>query len=281
MVFVGGSNEAGAWSNLKDIVSSGVYAALLNTPKGYWGTAHEGTFADYASVQEGDAVFFFSKRKIYGIGRIVNVGGACRFLNFPGASEPTIPTYEDVQDEMLRDEGPVSVDQRWLCTFAGDPAIFTSGVDIDDVLASDPQSFKALRAMQSVSFARMDDRETQALKDVILRRNAGWLLGGVLQGGAFDDDTSETHARIASRLTPSHILAVAPLLQACANGPLLQHEMALEAGLVTQLVEGDSWDYVNLWSVGLRHPSGAGLSIQTIVMGGQNGHLRLRVLGRI
>jgi hypothetical protein len=252
MVFVGGSNEADAWKNLGEIASSGVYAALLTPPKGHWGSPQEGTFADYATVEEGDAVFFFSKRKIYGIGRMVSVDGACSFVNFPGGSAPSSPSYEEVKGDMLRNQGPESLNQRWLCTFSGDPGIFKTGVDIDDVLSSDPQTFKSLRAMQSVSFARMDDRETQSLRDVILRANTQWLDHGNLTGGAFEDKSQATHDAIALRVTPDHLLDAAPLLHACAEGTSLKHEMALEAGLVAQLVNTEpntaavfgEWDYI-------------------------------------
>jgi hypothetical protein len=183
---------------------------------------------------------------------MVTIDGACSFVNFPGASVPVVPAYEDVKTEMLRDEGPGSINQRWLCTFAGDPGIFVKGVDIDDVLASDPQAFKSLRAMQSVSFARMDDRETQSLRDAILRENAEWLDHGVLTGGAFEDNSTVTHESLATRMTPAHKLDAAPLLHACALGTYLKHEMALEAGLVSQLVNAEAgttsvfgtWDYV-------------------------------------
>jgi hypothetical protein len=252
MVFVGGSNETEAWHNLGEIASSGVYAALLTPPKGHWGSPQEGTFADYATVEEGDAVFFFSKRKIYGIGRMVSIDGTCSFVNFPGGSAPSIPPYEEVEGSLLLNEGLESINQRWLCTFSGDPGIFMTGVDIDDVLSSDPQAFKSLRAMQSVSFARMDDRETQSLRDVILRANTKWLDQGNLIGGAFEDTSHATHAAIALRVTPDHLLDAAPLLHACAEGALLKHEMALEAGLVAQLVNKEAstvaifgqWDYI-------------------------------------
>ena len=44
---------------------NGVYATKLSIPRNNWLTHHEGTFADYATMQEGDNIYFFFKRRIY------------------------------------------------------------------------------------------------------------------------------------------------------------------------------------------------------------------------
>ena len=69
---------AGYIMNMNDIeavkkcIEEGVYSTILGRPKKEkWGRAQEGTFADYFSMKPGDHIYFFCKRKIYGIGEIV------------------------------------------------------------------------------------------------------------------------------------------------------------------------------------------------------------------
>jgi hypothetical protein len=95
---------------------NGIYATKQSTPSRFWGMSHEGTFADYATMREGDNIYFFIKRKIYGIGKLVNVGTDCKFFNFPGAGQPQRFDYQNIKRELLWDEGDVSVDQRCICT---------------------------------------------------------------------------------------------------------------------------------------------------------------------
>ncbi|WP_400246667.1 hypothetical protein AB3U99_07445 [Niallia sp. JL1B1071] len=42
---------------------------------------------------------------------------------------------------------------------------------MDDVLASNPDKFRILRAFWKVSFIKIDDEENKALRDIILKRN--------------------------------------------------------------------------------------------------------------
>ena len=42
--------------------------------------------ADYCSMQAGDNVYFLSDRRIYGVGKLVNVGIDCKYKNFLDAN---------------------------------------------------------------------------------------------------------------------------------------------------------------------------------------------------
>jgi hypothetical protein len=160
---------------------SGVYATKLSAPSGLWKVHHEGTFADYSTMQEGDNVYFFIKRKIYGIGKLVSLDGDCKFFNFPAAGEPQNIDYQDIKGNLLWDEGEISVNQRCICVFETDPHFFKLGIDMDDVLSSNPSAFKMLRAFWKVSFIKFDDEENQAFRDIILKRNQSAL---VVPGGS-------------------------------------------------------------------------------------------------
>ena len=69
-------------------IENGVYATKLTPPKGYWKAHHEATFADYVTMKEGDNIYFFIDRKIYGIGVLIDLQGNCKYSNFPQACIP-------------------------------------------------------------------------------------------------------------------------------------------------------------------------------------------------
>lgn len=122
-------------------VQNGVYSTKLPSPSGLWRIPQEGTFADYVTMKEGDNVYFFIKRNIFGIGELVNVQNDCKFCNFPDASYPQPVQYSFVEDRLLWDEGEFSKDQRWICLFKPAPYFFSKGIDMDDVLSSNPAAF--------------------------------------------------------------------------------------------------------------------------------------------
>lgn len=50
--------------SLKKSIVEGVYSTIINLPKSpHWRSQHEGTFADYMTMQEGDNVYFFRIEK--------------------------------------------------------------------------------------------------------------------------------------------------------------------------------------------------------------------------
>lgn len=65
--------------SLESCIEDGVYSTNLSSPKKttdwqfIWRGYHEGTFADYLSMKEGDNVYFFNNRNIYGVGELVKI----------------------------------------------------------------------------------------------------------------------------------------------------------------------------------------------------------------
>jgi len=238
-------------------VDNGVYATKLNPPNGRWRRHHEATFADYVTMQPGDNIYFFIQRKIYGIGEMVTVTDAsgklsdCRYLNFPRANSPANSLYSAVSNQLLWDEGPESVNQRWVCFFKPSPCFFQNGVDMDDVLALNPTRFRILRAFWKVSFIKIDDDENQALKEIILRLNENVLVKS--DNAVFSSCYGRYHSEIQAILNPSYLLEPCEILQACSQGDSISHEMALEAGLLYQLHKREpdtiqmfgQWDYLS------------------------------------
>ncbi|HRV92496.1 MAG TPA: hypothetical protein P5526_10075 [Anaerolineae bacterium] len=232
---------------------NGVYATKLSPPTRGWQTHHEGTFADYSTMQAGDNIYFFIKRKIYGIGKLVSLQSDCKFFNFPGAGQPQQFDYTQIKSTLLWDEDQFSVDQRCICIFEPDPYFFRDGIDMDDVLASNPFAFKMLRAFWKLSFIKFDDEENQAFRDIILKRNQSILSADVQDSGIFPFHPS--HRQIAERVSPEYELnrGIASVLSSCASDAGLKHEMAVEAGILHQLsikhcptveIFGD-WDYLS------------------------------------
>ena len=124
---------------LKQYIFNGVYSTKLNLPKGkYWRRQHEGTLADYVTMESKDNIYFFIDRKIYGIGELVSLNRDCKFLNYPGANKPIKYQYNEIKGHLLWDEGEYSVDQRWICIFKPSPHFFKNGIDMDDFLSSNP-----------------------------------------------------------------------------------------------------------------------------------------------
>lgn len=140
---------------------------------------------------------------------------------------------------------------RFFCTFEPSPGFFRDGVDMDDLLESDPQSFRMLRVLWKRSFVKIDDQENQALKDVLLRR-AHLHHGGVSQAPTFPSDWRDSHDELEVKVGNAHTLSAAALLAEAADGDRIRHEMALEAGLLQQLASQEEnavshfgrWDYL-------------------------------------
>jgi hypothetical protein len=244
----------GELSSPEEIVSTGTYSTIMSKPKGLWMAHHEATFADYASMKPGDNIYFFIKRKIYGIGRLVDIKKIdCKFSNYPGACSPQNLSYKAMHKNLLLDQGERSMQMRWVCAYEPDPHFFAMGVDMDDILSSKPSAFKMLRAFSKLSFIKFGDEENQAFRDVILKLNQAAIDKPIVGKNVFFNNSAKSHRELASRLSPAHRLDCRPLLDKCHEGALLKHEMALEAGLIFQLstnhkktteVFGE-WDYIS------------------------------------
>lgn len=240
--------------SLKLYIENGVYATKISPPtRGYWTPSHEGTFADYATMHAGDNIYFFIKRKIYGIGELVNLNGDCKFVNFPEASWPRDFEYEKKKRYLLWDEGDFSINQRWLCVFKPSPHFFIQGIDMDDVLSSNPSAFKMLRVFWGVSFIKFDDEENQAFKDIILKLNQDALKTPERKINVYYSNFTTTRNRILEKMQSSdYRLTIVPILESCAEETYLRHEMALEAGILYQLACKEKtavdifgeWDYL-------------------------------------
>lgn len=233
--------------SLNELVKNGVYSTNLNVPlKNIWRAHHEGTFADYLSMSEGDSVYFFISRKIYGVGKLININGDCKHLNFPGADIPVTESFSKLKAKMILNKTSFNLGNRFLCTFENAPYFFQNGIDMDDVLASNPQAFKMLRVLWKLSFIKIDDNENKALNDIILKSNENEIT---IPQNVFSR-SNKLHNRIQSIINEDYRVSTKNILALAANKTIIGHEMAIEAGIIDYIKNNPNgifgkWDYLS------------------------------------
>lgn len=227
-------------NELKNNISKGVYGTILKIPAGKWTPAVEGTLADYYSMNPGDHIYFFRKRKLYGIGKLVGVGEHdCKLLNFKNADRPIINEV-DRHNQIIENDSI-----RFICTFIPDPIFFMDGLDMDYVLQSNPNAFKMLRAFWKLSFVKIDDTEDQALFDILLKENEKSLTKNIdeVEFNPILHQKIQTLERTDYQLKPSNIFETAK------DNTMFKREMGLEAAMISYLMENETifgkWDYIS------------------------------------
>ena len=234
-------------NSLESCIKTGTYSTILSNPQNNnWAIHHEGTFADYFSMKQGDSIYFFNDRKIYGIGKIIDIKRDCKYLNYIGADAPCVYSSKEYkQREPLLSKGtPLN---RCVCFFEPAPHFFRMSVDMDDALSSNPDKFKILRTMWKVSFIKIDDEEDQALQDIILKRNEKNLLD---ETDIYTFERYE-HVKIKKKIQQAHRLKAYQVLLNAAKDNRIKHEMAIEAALCDLLGKENNgtpfgkWDYVS------------------------------------
>lgn len=235
------SDEEAMWSSINSLT----YSTLMNP---VWrNPTSPAALGDYVTMHAGDNVYFFSQRKIYGIGEIINVEpGRCVTENFEGATskEPVIwsEVARGAKVNLVAPDGRIG---RWIVAFKPSPFFFSHGIDMDDLLSSRPTAFRALRAFWKKSFIKLDDEENEAFRAAILRGNLDEL----------NDRRGETYMLSShEKLAIGDYPDVPGLLASSRKRDgSLSSEMLLEVGLLYQLTNYDPktrqvfgrWDYLS------------------------------------
>lgn len=229
--------------SIKKCAEQGVYATYL---AGLSPLPFEGTLADYMSMKPGDNIYFFCKRKYYGVGELTNVGPDCKYCNFPDSTARTNVEYEDIKDSLMVDFGENSSHYRWLCTFKGSPYFFEEGIDTDEILTYKPNTFKMLRAFWKVSFIKLSDEENTSLKEIFLLRHQKEMesMTGILP------ESNDVHESILEKDLPNYLITPYAMLATCTDGVKIKHEMALEAAVIYDICNHNcpllgNWDYLS------------------------------------
>lgn len=227
---------------VESLVKNGVYSTVVKDVKN--SLPFEATLVDYMTMREGDDVYFFSKRKIYGIGSLIKVGNDCKYCNFINAGSPDFyPKYEAIRESLLVDFGRDSANNRWVCIFKPNPCFFRQGLDMDDVLRYKPDCFKMLRAFWKRSFIKLGDDEARALREVFLIRNQH-AIGSASDCFAFSALVHRKFLKADSRFLISADEIVSAAL---GHRGVVKHEMAVEAAVVNDLVAGRNVDVFGEW----------------------------------
>ncbi|WP_425445861.1 hypothetical protein [Dethiothermospora halolimnae] len=235
---------------LQFCINNGVYSTIQKPPsnrKG-WLTAHEGTFADYLSMKPGDNIYFFSDRKIFGIGKLTSVDTdtkECKYLNYPKSLEPEVQRYNDIKGKMVLNKKE-NINNRIVCTFEPSPYFFINGVDMDDILSFKPERFRMLRAFWKLSFIKIDDEENKALRDIILKRNEEYIYS---QKNVFSFK-KDVHNKINNIMDYNYKVSSKDILKYSSKEDFIKHEMAVEAGIIDVLSSDEKnifghWDYIS------------------------------------
>lgn len=230
---------------LEECIKHGIYSTNLKEPKyNAWSTSHEGTFADYLSMKPGDLIFFFIKRKIYGCGKLVNVGEDCKYVNYEHAMTPKSTDYY-YEKHLIESSTTMN---KCFCTFVPYPAFFKQGIDMDEVLQHKTSPFRSIRTLWSLSFIKLDHDESKALFDIFIKHNEHDLNSSENNY----DYNDKVHKKLQTCKLEHYKMSSSALVQACTNlkNKSLNHEMAIEAALCDMISHGGvspfgKWDYIS------------------------------------
>ena len=234
-------------NSLAEIVKNGIYSTIMNSPRySTWGISHEGTFADYLSMKAGDLIFFFVKRKIYGCGKLTNIGADCKYLNYTEAGSPKGDQSSNYSETRILQSGDSR--NRCFCTFEPSPAFFKNGIDMDAILQNKDNPFRSVRTIWKVSFIKMDDDESLALFRILMKANEN-VISDKSAHLPFD---KAFHSRLSRLALYQYKMHRQFLITNCKEerNNLLKHEMALEAALCEILTTENrepfgKWDYIS------------------------------------
>ena len=141
---------------LEKCFEDGIYSARCSES----GAPFIGTLADYLGMKEGDDIFFFKDRTIYGIGKLVELAGLdCRFRIIPAGQGESLIDMKNIESH------------PFVCVFKPDPFFFRIGVDMDEVLMFSPEKMKSLRFFSKRTFMKLDDFESEEIKNNLARKN--------------------------------------------------------------------------------------------------------------
>ncbi|BAH18188.1 hypothetical protein [Macrococcoides caseolyticum] len=231
--------------NILDAMKKGVFSTNFKHVRSYWTAQQEGTIADYMTMKENDNIYFFQNRKIYGIGKLKKIKLDVKLLNFPDADLPEIYNYQELGNEVIYNSDMEFENYRVLISFEGSPYIFSKGVDMDEILSSNPSNFKILRAFWKLSFIKVDDNENSALFDIILKKNEM----NYLDNKNIIEVSNYYHERINNLVNKNYLLDSKRFLEKCLEGKRIKHEMALEMGILDAIQKNKTlfgkWDYLS------------------------------------
>ena len=249
-------------SSLRETMRRCTYSTLVNTT---WNLQVQSTLGDYVTMSAGDAVYFFSERKVYGIGRLVSIEGNDVVMeNFKGVTAKGElsadrcegrPLVEPAFQTVTQNSRPVTRVMRWVIAFEPSPCMFARGIDMDDLLSSDPVALRSIRTFWKRSFIKLDDREDTAFRAAILRRNLEALRLYEARSQRTERPYLAEHERIRALAEGADTSLKMRELFASVRRPTgaFSSEMMVEVAILYQLSQHDEdservfgrWDYLS------------------------------------
>lgn len=200
-------------------------------------------------MRPGDNVYFFCNRTVYGIGEILGV---------PGKSQAAFEVEPDVTTSKFIKVGSRAASQdekkaeRWGIAFKPVPYFFRRGIDMDDLLRTNPGAFRSARAFWKRSLIQLDERENAAFKAAIIRLNSDILRRDITQDDAYAYQTERATNEATLKGGPIKLETLLSEKRDNKNGERLSSEMLVECGLIDGLLKNTAnatdcfgeWDYV-------------------------------------
>ena len=244
--------SVGDQEDFQSILLGGVYATLLNVK---WNSTMDSTLGDFLTARAGDNIYFFCNRNIYGIGEIVApFGGPCAAFEVEAGATST--KYVPSQDSISivgKGDNRKRVSKRWGFAFRAAPHFFANGVDMDDLLNSNPPAFRSLRTFWKRSFIHFDEEENKAFKSAIIRLNQTALASNepdlFLSSRDWTEDNPSANSFAAAGPLDISLLLKERRQRTGASGS----EMTVECALLDALARQDGtaiecfgrWDYLS------------------------------------
>lgn len=244
-------------NSLEGCIRQGTYSTYITEPSGLqWSDPACMTLGDYATIRPGDNVYFFSKRKIFGIGKVIAPPNSPYGFSMK-CSGALIPRKEEIYKKagvlkkIKTQGGTRKVVQPWEIHFKPSPRFFKIAIDMDEMLESNPSAFRSLRCIHGLSFIKMDDVENDAFKAAFYRRAEGNL-------GHLDTETESSY-KCSGKLPSTGAIRendvrefVSGHLSSKGNGEFAR-ESHLETALLFDLADSGSsahgvfgeWDYLS------------------------------------
>lgn len=225
---------------LETCIFEGIYSARCKGSGGPF----IGTLADYLGMKSGDDIYFFTDRKIYGIGKLIDIAGIdCRFR---------VHSRKDEMEDLVETRNPEI--HQFVCTFIPAPYFFRTGVDMDEILMFSPEKIKSLRFFSKRSFMKLDDVESDAIKNIIARKNEQHLKKfDKIVHYPFSD---ELHTKIEERLkanAEAYTLSVFDYIK--YNGKSVSSEYFIEGAIMDLLRRSES-EHIGKWDfIGRQYPA--------------------------
>ena len=233
--------DGDADSEIRRIMESGVFGVRfpdIDSTKANLRNIWYAIFADLLTISPGDKVFFFAKRRIYGMAEVVGLG-----------DEGTLGPILNYRDSDIFNKTPVggsiylgedAEKVKVVVLLKPSPAFFPEGIDMDEVLSYPGAEYCwGLRFWSGKNFLQLGIEETRLLEGIFLRRFASLPRETRPKTSGYLEAQSRAEALGIAR--PSIVKMLAdPAHAADVSGDKINREFAIHGALIEAIQYGTS-----------------------------------------